>query len=88
MQANKLTDAGKWYITIIAGLLFLLLSSQFMYGITNGLTSMINVRLTNSKGCPAPIGILLHTIIFILIFRLLMQIPMKRKEYPLPDDLE
>lgn len=57
----------------IAGLLFLLISSPFMYRLVNGLTSKLGLTTADSKGCPNVYGLVLHTAVFVVLLRLLMR---------------
>lgn len=61
------TNAQKWWFAIVAGLLFALISSPFVYGITNSFLGK-----TTTVGGPTFWGILLHTIVYILLLRLLL----------------
>lgn len=58
----------KLIISIMAGLLFILISSPVFYGITD-----MFFNTTNKNGKPTWIGILIHAIIFTLITWLLMK---------------
>ena len=63
----------KWLISIFSGLIFLLLSSPMLYKLTDSVTECIGFSLASSKGCPSMIGLLVHTIVFVLIVRFLMK---------------
>ena len=66
------TSIDKWIVAAIGGLLFVVLSSPFLYDSINSLTTMINVH-TSVNGQPTPIGLGVHTAIFTLVTRLLMR---------------
>lgn len=74
-RCNKAhTNGDKWIISIIAGLLFLLVSSPFLYKATNELFTSLNLPgLAESSGCPNSLGLIVHAFVFILIVRLLMR---------------
>lgn len=74
MSANSQVydNSQKWTVAIITGLLFLLISSPFLYSLVNQLTSSFGLTIA-TNGCPNAIGLILHTIVFILIVRLLMR---------------
>jgi len=74
MAAKDLTERQKWMISIWSALLFLLISSPFMYNVTNSLTSTIGF-LTSSNGCPNIHGLVLHAVVFAILIRVLMLIP-------------
>lgn len=67
------SDKDKWIVAIIAGLLFLLLASPFMYSLVNQVTKAVGMATADAKGCANGAGLLLHALIFLLIVRLLMR---------------
>ena len=74
VYSKDLTEAEKWMIGAYVTALFLLISSPFMYKITGKLTDLIGFT-TSTNGCPNPAGLLLHTIVFFLLLRGVMEIP-------------
>jgi len=73
-QCNKpYTSKDKWIVSIIAGLLFLLIASPFLFSAVNSLTSSFGMTIASKDGCPNLGGLLLHSIVFMLIVRLLMR---------------
>jgi hypothetical protein len=60
----------KWSTSIFGGFLFAGISSHYTYKLTSKAFSP--GTLTNPQGCPTGIGLLLHTLIFILIVRYFM----------------
>jgi hypothetical protein len=67
------SSKDKWIVAMIGGMLFMLISSPFLYGAIDSLTSFVGVSTATSSGCPNLGGLVLHTAIFILIVRLLMR---------------
>ena len=67
------TIRDKWIVSIILGMLFLILSSPFMYTITNGLLSTLGINSANPNGRPNIIGLIVHGIIFTLIVYLFIR---------------
>jgi hypothetical protein len=65
------SEGKKWLIGLLVGVLFFLVSSPFMYKITGSITDKIGLK-TSDNGCPNYQGVLLHTIVFIILLRLLM----------------
>jgi len=65
------TSKDRWTVAIFAGLLFMLLSSPFLYSILSNLFSLVNLE-TAVGSCPTMLGLLIHTTVFILIVRYLM----------------
>lgn len=66
------TSNDKWTISIISGLLFLLVSSPYMFSLTNDITSRIGMDISNKVGCPNLAGLLLHASIYTVLIRILM----------------
>ena len=66
-------NAAKWKASALSGLLFLLVSSPFLYKLVNGLTSKLNVEVCDSDGCPTPVGMAIHAVVFVLLVRILMK---------------
>ena len=67
------TSKDKWIVSMIGGLLFLLISSPFLYEAIDSLTSLAGIRIASSDGCPNLRGLLLHSAVFAVIVRLLMR---------------
>jgi large-conductance mechanosensitive channel len=61
----------KWLLSLIYGLLFLIIASPFMYKLTGTLTNMISFK-TSENGCPNIYGLILHSVVFFLLARLIM----------------
>jgi hypothetical protein len=70
----KLSNQQKWLGAIVAGLLFLILSSTFAYQLTNKLTTAIfgEKAATLGPNGPTVFGLILHAIVFVLLFRLIL----------------
>lgn len=65
------SNSQKWIAAIVAGLLFLLLSSPIAYQFTNALFGAIGLNTTDG-GRPTWGGLIIHSIIFVLLIRLIM----------------
>ena len=66
------TSRDKWVVSILAGLLFLLIASPFLYGVMNSVTTSIGVSVASAGGCPNIYGLIIHAVIFMAIVRALM----------------
>ena len=71
--ATKLSSGQRWKISIIASLLFIILSSPLAYKLTDKATSLIGFHTTLSPGGTTIPGLILHFVVFLLVFRLIMQ---------------
>lgn len=66
------TSSDKWTAALLAGLMFLLVSSPFTYTLTNGLAqSVLGVTLAND-GRPNAIGLIVHGAVFMVLLRLIL----------------
>lgn len=76
-QADQsLTNWNKWQISMITGLLFLLVSSPILYRYVDmGFRRLGGPMVATVGGRPNIYGLLLHSIVFILLVRGLMEIP-------------
>lgn len=70
---KQLTSKDKWVIALLSGLLFLLVASPFLFSAMNGLTSSFGMTIADGSGCPNLGGLLLHSVVFILIVRIMMR---------------
>lgn len=63
----------KWTISLIGGLLFLIVSSPYLYKIEDRYAEeYCDVRLSDLGGCPNVVGIITNSIVFAGLSRLLM----------------
>lgn len=66
------TPSDKWTASILAGLLYSLMSSVISYRMSNSITKLFGFN-TITNGCPNISGFVLHSILFGLIIRLLLE---------------
>lgn len=67
------TDRDKWIVAIISAILFLIISSPFMYSLINDFSSSFGLILSDGRGCPLISGLIINSLIFMLVIRLLMR---------------
>ena len=73
MAGSSPSNFKKWQITIFSAFIFLLVVNPYTYNLTNSLLSgFIGPIATN--GCPTAIGLLLHTIVYVLLVRYSMDL--------------
>lgn len=66
------TSGEKWWASILLGFLFAIISCSASYlGTTKILSSLGGVKTINGTG-PTLIGLIIHTIIFIIIVRIIL----------------
>ena len=68
----RLSDKDKWLIAVIIGVLFLILAAPLIFKFSNVIFKPLKLPTIKENGMPTIFGLLLHTIVFILILRLLM----------------
>lgn len=59
----------KWKISFFSALIFILVVHPMTYKVTQKLFGGILGRISDTNGCPTSIGIILHTIVYILLVR-------------------
>lgn len=69
------TSSKKWKISLIAGILFFIISSPMLYKVVDGLGKKLSGKLeiVDYYGKPTTLGLLVHSVVFILITRLMMR---------------
>jgi len=70
---KELSEVDKWIISVMSALLFILISSPFMYKLTGALFSKFGLVI-QENGCPNFIGLGIHSVVFAILVRLLMLI--------------
>lgn len=66
------TSSQKWWVSILLGFIFALLSSPAAYYITSKVTTSLGgAALISGKG-PSFAGLLVHTLLFIVIVRIIL----------------
>jgi len=72
-EEKSFTSAQKWWIALAIALIFLIISSPFIYALTNGLSLVLGLPpMYVTSGGPTSYGLFWHFIIFFLVVRLLM----------------
>lgn len=69
---SGVTSLDKWIIAVLIGLLFLALANPFTFRLTNMIFGRLGFPTITNKGTYTLFGVILHTIIFIIIVRLIM----------------
>jgi hypothetical protein len=66
------TDMTQWQTALIVTLVFLLISNSYTYQLTQQIFGSI-FAVANELGCPTMVGLILHTVVFLIIVRVLME---------------
>lgn len=72
-MASSPANVQKWQITIFSALIFLLVVNPYTYNLTNSLFSGL-IGPVAKNGCPTMVGLLLHTVVYILLVRYSMDL--------------
>ena len=67
------SSSQKWQITIFSAFIFLLVVNPYTYNLTNSLLSGF-IGPIAKNGCPTMVGLLLHTVVYILLVRYSMDL--------------
>jgi len=92
MSHSHNQEQMKWVFSAIAAALFFIIASPEAYKIVqnyvfNPLTNLMKtgaITIADSQGCPKRLGLIVHTIVFLLLVRATMEIhfPQKEEEKP------
>ena len=71
---EKPDSEKKWSISMYSGLLFFIIASPVLFRLVNKLTMNLgNINILNEDGYPNVVGLMLHSIVFVLIVRISME---------------
>lgn len=78
---NDFEQKQRWIASFVAALLFLIISSPTVYKLVSSIFSNLvpSLPIANGEGCPTMLGLVVHTIVFFLLVRAVMEIPMMKK---------
>jgi hypothetical protein len=69
------SNIDKWISTLRTAILFIIVSSPFLYKLVNQtLGSLLGFSISSTSGCPTYAGLFLHTIVFALLLRGFMEL--------------
>ena len=63
------SSSVKWQITFFSAFLFLLVVNPYTYKLTDRLLGGVVGKIADGNGCPTFVGLLIHTIVYILLVR-------------------
>ena len=59
----------KWQISIFSAFIFILVINPYTYMITQKILGGLLGKIAESNGCPTTLGLVIHTIVYILLVR-------------------
>ena len=72
-SVKVLTNAEKWWISLLIGIIFFIFASPMAFGITNAVSQGLCLPATCCGNGATIFGLFFHSIVVILITRLLLQ---------------
>lgn len=73
MASDKPTSEGKWLISLMSGIIFMLIASPMVFQLTQKvLGKPLGLSFLDKSGVPTMTGLLVHGIVYTLIVRLMM----------------
>jgi hypothetical protein len=72
-SSSSPSNSMKWKITLFSALIFILIVNPYTYELTNSIFHRI-IGPVAVNGCPTAVGLILHTIVYILIVRYSMDL--------------
>ena len=74
-KKESITEAQKWFVSLIAAVIFFVIASPFMFKLTAVFFSLAGMK-TENEGIPNMLGLFLHAIVFAVAIRLSMFVPL------------
>ena len=72
-KPQQMLNRDKWIASLILSLLFIIISSPFIYRLLNNITLIMGLSLSDENGAPNILGLIITGILFLLITRFLMR---------------
>lgn len=60
---------NKWQISIFSSLIFILVIHPYTYKLTQKMLGGLLGKISRSNGCPTTLGLVIHTIVYVLLVR-------------------
>ena len=77
LSMSKMTTATqKWLYALMFAAAFIVISSPPVYSLVNSVFSLVGVQIASPDGCPNAVGLLVHGIVFFLVARGLIEVPL------------
>lgn len=69
------SNLDKWFISLRTAILFIIVSSPFLYKLVNQTVGkLFGFSIASTSGCPTYGGLFLHTVVFALLLRAIMEL--------------
>lgn len=64
----------KWQISLFSALIFVVVVNPFTYKLTQQILGGFLGKIAESNGCPTTVGLVLHTLVYLLLVRGSMEV--------------
>lgn len=71
-----ISNTQKLYITVIIAIIFIIVSSPFVYRLTN----KVGLHTCDSNGCPTLLGLSIHTVVFAVLVYVFLYFVIKKTD--------
>jgi len=71
---KKPTSMDKWRYSFYTLLIFIIVINPITYKLVNGLLMSVFGKIADGKGCPTMMGLVIHSIVFLLLVRFVMDL--------------
>ncbi len=70
------SSSTKWQISLFSALIFVVVVNPFTYKLTQQVLGGFLGKIAEPNGCPTTVGLVLHTIVYLLLVRGSMDLDM------------
>lgn len=68
------TASDKWRFTLYTTLVLIVFFNHWTFSLVNSLLSRFIGQTATGNGCPTPLGFVVHTVLFTLVIRYMMDL--------------
>lgn len=68
------SSSMKWQISLLSAIIFIVVVNPFTYKLTQQVLGGFLGKIAEPNGCPTMVGLVLHTIVYILLVRGSMEV--------------
>lgn len=68
------SSMDKWRYSFYTLLIFIIVINPITYKLVNGLLMSVFGKIADGKGCPTLMGLVIHSIVFLLLVRFVMDL--------------
>mgnify|MGYP000473907313 CR=1 FL=1 len=66
---SNISNMKKWMISLYSMILFFVIANPMTYRLVNNLLGGLVGKIADGKGCPTMLGLIVHSVVFLLIVR-------------------